>query len=316
MSNKTWETKGKMDYIMGIDGGGTHTRLLVTDLSGRVIYQGLGESTNIESNSLETVKSNFKGLFDDFNSNKGKEMGQCLCLCAGVAGADTDESVKIIEDLIREAGCDCPIKVVNDSAIALASATKGEAGIILISGTGSIGFAINENEKQWRVGGFGHRVGDEGSGYWLAKEAISAALKAYDHSGPATSLNEKLVKELKFKEFEEILTYVYSSNKSEIAKLAAIVIEAGKEGDKVSQGIIDRAIDHLIDIVVTLVKELDMGDKTYPLVYGGGLLINTPILHKAISNGVKGAYPLLEVELLETEAEWGAIYLAKRELAR
>lgn len=299
-----------MKYIMGVDGGGTHSRLLVTDLNGNEIYQGIGKSTNIESNALETVKKNFMDLFQEFHIRTKSSKEDCLSICIGTAGVDTPESLDLISDLIGNLGYHCFIEVMNDSEIALAAETKGKPGIIIISGTGSIGFGVNECGEKWRVGGFGYLVGDEGSGYWVARKGIGAALQDFDHSGPKTKLTDMLKEELNLERLDKILDFIYSTNKSEIARLATVVIQGYEQGDIVSNEIIQKAAYYLSRMVITLVKELQMTEQSYPVIYGGGFLTNSPGLCSAINERILTQYPLLKPSLLKKEAQWGAIYVA------
>ncbi len=299
-----------MKYLMGVDGGGTHSRLLVTDLNGNEIYQGIGKSTNIESNDLETVKKNFMDLFQEFHNRTNYSKEECLSICIGTAGVDTPESLNLITDLTGNLGYQCFIEVMNDSEIALAAETKGKPGIIIISGTGSIGFGVNECGKKWRVGGFGYLVGDEGSGYWVARKGIGAALQDFDHSGPKTILTDMLKEKLELERFDKILDYIYSTNKSEIAKLATLVIQGCEQGDIVSNEILHKAADYLSRMVITLARELQMTKQSYPVIYGGGFLTNSPGLCSSINDRILNQYPLLHPSLLKKEAQWGAIYIA------
>jgi len=301
-----------MKYIMGVDGGGTHSRLLVTDLHGNEIYQGIGKSTNIESNSLEIVQKNFVDLFQEFHNRTNYSKEECISICIGTAGVDTPEAVDLVTGLIDQLGYPCFIEVMNDAEIALAAETKGKPGIIIISGTGSIGFGVNECGRKWRVGGFGYLVGDEGSGYWVARKGIGAALQDYDHSGEKTLLTEMLTKHLELERFDKILDFIYNANKSEIAKLAALVIQGCKQGDTVSKEIMNKAAAHLARTVITLVKELQMTEQSYPVIYGGGFLTNSPGLCSSISDKILDQYPLLTPFLLKREAQWGAVYLAAK----
>ena len=299
-----------MKYIMGVDGGGTHSRVLVTDLNGNEIYQGIGKSTNIESNSLETVQKNFKDLFQEFHNKSDYSKEECISICVGTAGADTPEAVDLLTGLIGNLGYQCFIEVLNDSEIALAAETKGKPGIIIISGTGSIGFGVNGYGEKWRVGGFGYLVGDEGSGYWVARKGIGAALQDFDRSGEKTLLTEMLTEHLKLERFDKILDFIYSTNKSEIAKLATLVIQGCEQGDIVSKEILDKAATYLARMVITLAKELQMTKQSYPVIYGGGFLTNSPGLCSSVSDKILIQYPLLKPFPLKKEAQWGAVYIA------
>lgn len=299
-----------MEYLIGIDGGGTHSRLLAVDLNGNEIGYASGKSTNVESNPLSVVKQNFLLLLKDFTDTYRYDLADCRCLCFGTAGVDTESTRRTIENMLDSLSLQCPVKVVNDAVIALYASTRGKPGIMLISGTGSIGYGINAAHRTWRVGGFGYIVGDEASAYWVAREGIAAALHAYDHSGPDTCMVNDFCKYLNLTSFDEIVDYVYQKNKSDLARLNYVVVEAHAKKDAVATAIMEDALRHLCRIVDTVVMELGMDDAPYPLLLGGGFLLGNKWLRKALQEAMGHSHPNLASRSLETKAEWGAVYMA------
>ncbi len=298
-----------MKYLIGIDGGGTNSRLLAVNRQGEVVGRSRGGSTNIESNPPETVRENLRLLVEAFCRESGRDLSDCVGACLGTAGVDTPETKRVTESLMAALSLPCPVMVVNDAEIALAGQTKGGPGIILISGTGSIGYGVNGEGEALRVGGYGYLVGDEGSSYWVAKEAISAALKAQDQTGPDTMLGWLIVKEMEIASVEHVIDFIYCNNKSDIARLSPLVPLALREGDTVARDIMGRAADDLAAMAMALGKRLGMAGRPYPLVFSGGFLLNTPWLMEAVKARVHRGFPLLTATPLEVEAEWGAIYL-------
>ena len=299
-----------MEFLVGIDGGGTHSRLLAVDLMGNVIGSSTGKSTNVESNPLSVVKQNFAMLVRDFCDTFRRSMSDCAGLCFGTAGVDTESTRRMIELMLDSLNLSCPIKVVNDAVIALYGDTRGKPGIMLISGTGSIGYGINAEHRTWRVGGFGYIVGDEASAYWVARKGISAALRAYDRSGPATCLVNDFCKHLNFSEFDAIVDYVYQKNKSDLARLNCVVLGAHAKRDAVAVQIMEEAVDCLSLIVSTIVRELKMDGAPYPLLLGGGFLQGSKWLKETLIRRVAQTHPNLVAGSLKTKAEWGAVYMA------
>lgn len=299
-----------MKYLIGIDGGGTHSRLLAVDLEGRVLGTGMGKSTNVESNPISVVKQNFLMLLRDFSNTHHHSLDDCAGLCFGTAGVDTESTRRTIELMLDSLTLNCPVKVVNDAVIALYADTRGNPGILLISGTGSIGYGLNRARHAWRVGGFGYLVGDEASAYWVARKGISAALRAKDRSGPDTCMVNDFCKYLGLREFDEIVDYVYQKNKSDLARLNYVVVNAHKNGDPVAASIMREALDWLVLFVSTIVRELKMDDAPYPLLLGGGFLLNNKWLLNALRERVAMEYPNLITSTLKTKAEWGAVFMA------
>ncbi|NLC32390.1 MAG: hypothetical protein GX781_03735 [Clostridiales bacterium] len=300
-------------YFIGIDGGGTNSRLLACDLQGKIIGKSFGKSTNIESNSSESVKDNLDELVNAFLVSSGSHLEDCLGLCIGTAGVDTKRTWQEMERIAGMLSYPCPVHVTNDAQIALAAQTRGEPGILIISGTGSIGYGVNDLGEGKRVGGYGYLVGDEGSAYWLGRKAITASLLAHDEIGSQTLLLPMILKTLGLTQAEGLVDFVYGSNKLDIAALAPVVIEAGQKGDAIAGGIIEEAAQRLAAMATALVRQLDMGQRAYPLVFAGGLLLNNPNIRQRVYSIAAAIYPKLIFTMLEKEAVVGAVYLAARQ---
>ena len=301
-----------MKYLVGIDGGGTKSRLLACSVTGEVLGRCVGKSTNIESNSCVVVRKHLEELIEGFLRNTGLCMTDCLALCIGTAGVDSENSLQAVKDILASMQLPCPAYVMNDAEIALAAQTMGEPGVLLISGTGSIGFAVNAKGERWRVGGYGYLVGDEGSAYWIGRKAISAVLRAHDGTGPQTLLTELLKANLRMGHIDELMDFVYQSNKADIAKLAPQVVAAFENGDEVATYIMKDAVKHLSRMALTLGERLGMQKEKCPLVFAGGFFLNTPWMIETVAERVISEYPHWNPMILSTEAESGAIYLAAK----
>lgn len=297
-------------YLIGIDGGGTNSRLLAVDVNGNEIGSCRGKSTSLESNPSSVVRTNLMLLLNKVQEQYGLSLHDCLGMCFGTAGVDTEKTRLSMENMLDDLHMDFPIRVVNDSEIALYGNTHGGPGLMLISGTGSIGYGINKDKKTWRVGGFGYLVGDHGSAYWVSAKGIEASLMAYDHSGQDTCLINDFSKFMKLQSFDEILDCIYQKNKSDLAHVAYVVDAAREKKDPVAVSIMDEALESLMRIIATLVKELGMEDEPCPLFLGGGFILNTNWLYKSLKARVKQEYPFLKTAGLKVKAELGAVYMA------
>lgn len=299
-----------MKYFIGIDGGGTNSRLLAVDLHGDVVGHVRGRTTNLESNPVATVMNNLTALIESFHERHFTKYEDCAGLCFGTAGVDTKASLLTIEELLRKTPFTCPTKVVNDALIALYANTRGEPGMMLIAGTGSIAYGVNAQGLEKRVGGYGYIVGDEGSAYWVVREAVRAALHAYDGTGPDTRLISDFTRALEFSEFEEIIDFVYRRNKSDLARLSHVVTAAQAAGDPVADRIMQEALHYLSQSVDVLVKAL--GDEPMPLFQGGGFLMNSRYLQKGLAQRMASSHPQITLKEMSQPAEWGAVVLAAK----
>lgn len=302
-----------MKYLIGIDGGGTNSRLLACGPGGEILGHLAGKSTNVESNSGRCVLANLREILDRFLQESGCAIQDCLGVCLGTAGVDTERSRRKVSEIVGQLHLPCVTLIVNDAEIALAAETKGGPGVLLISGTGSISYGVNRAGRACRVGGYGYLVGDEGSAYWIARKAIQQILREYDRTGRKDGMFERIGSVLGICEIDQLVDFVYQSNKSELARLALPVVSAFEEGDGVAAHIMADAADCLSAMAIALGRRLDMGDEGYPLVFSGSMLTRTPWLMDQVSQKVEREFPLWFSMPLSREAEWGAIYLAARQ---
>jgi N-acetylglucosamine kinase-like BadF-type ATPase len=195
-----------------------------------------------------------------------------------LAGIDTSTDEKVVEGVVQsvintlsiEVG---RLRVENDCLSALLGATQHKAGILLIAGTGSIVFAHDGNNRIVRSGGWGHRVGDEGSGYWIGKQAIRSVLKMQDGRGMETILSRLLLNKFGFSKTEDLYNWTYSDSYSveEIGALAPVVDTAYRLGDAVSKRILDEAVDELMLLLESAIKKADLLQGSFDLLLQGGV---------------------------------------------
>src|SRR5262249_9170650 len=129
-----------------------------------------------------------KVLHEVMQSTIGDRAIVPAAICLGIAGVDRPGEARTITALMRRIGQTARILCVNDALLALAPGVRDGSGIVIIAGTGSIVYGKNAAGRAARAGGWGHMIGDEGSGYWIGREALAAVMRATDGRGPATRL--------------------------------------------------------------------------------------------------------------------------------
>lgn len=268
-----------MEFFLGIDGGGTKTKAVLLNSCKKEIGKFIGGPMNFQLLRGEGVKNRVLEVIENLNVNLEK-----TAIGIGVAGAGREQEIKEIENALSRAGVKNFI-LSNDAHIALLGAHNGEDGAFLISGTGSIGYLLNENTLT-RVGGFGHILGDEGSGYSIGLSLLKLLFKGSDNRGEfSENLMEKVLERLSLKNRDELLKWVYSNTeKGNIAALARVVFENSEE--EICRKIIEEAAEELKNLVLALKKT----NKVLKLSLGGGILENpTPVkkllLEKLEKNG-------------------------------
>ncbi len=266
---------GDASFLIGIDGGATNTRGVLTTEDGTEIATAQGGSSNQYTNSLDVVKWNLQTIIEHLLQEAGARLQEVRGICLGLAGVDKPADEKRIVHLVSSILPQSDINVVNDSVIALYGGVKKPYGIIVISGTGSISYGRNPRGKHFRTGGWGHILGDEGSGYAIALRALRAVCRATDKRAPKTLLTSLVLDELNLKQPIELMVWVkdVEGDKAKISGLAPLVYKAYETGDSVAESILVEEAQELTLAVQTVYRELFTSrDKDVEVVVGGSNL--------------------------------------------
>jgi N-acetylglucosamine kinase-like BadF-type ATPase len=261
--------------LIGIEGGGTRTTCLIAKSDGSIIGKGRGGPSNILVVGKEMTKRSILEAVS--GATEGKGLGaRASALCIGAAGSGNPEGKRRMQDVLSELKLSDRHVIVHDGVIALMGATAGKPGIVLIAGTGSVCFGVNSKGEFGRSSGWGYILGDEGSGYDIAKRAMAASLRAHDMRGENTVLVEKLKVALNMQSVEDLVGKVYAQAmpRDQMSKLASLVLEAAKEGDKVAAGILEYAGSELGTAAVAVAKQLNMLGSEFEVATAGGILDN------------------------------------------
>lgn len=262
-----------MKYVIGIDGGGTKTLAYIGNSNGKIITSFSSGPSNYQSIGIDRAKQSLTEVISQLCKHVGISIEDLELLSLGMAGVDRQQDKTILTKLIRSIGVKSDIILNNDVVCELVGANGKSHGIITISGTGSISYGIDTKGKTVRVGGWGHILGDEGSGYDIGKNALKAIFRSYDKRDKETILTEKVLDFLNLNKVDEIIGYVYNNKltKEHIARIAPLVIKGASENDAVSIRILDNAVDCLVEITQAVINQLEFKE-TINLTYGGGIL--------------------------------------------
>src|SRR6185295_1363483 len=140
------------------------------------------------------------------------------------------------------------------------------------AGTGSIAYAQNDSGHVWRTGGLGWQLGDEGSGYALARAALGAAGRAWDGRGPETTLGAAILQALELETPDDLIRWALTAERAEVVALAPTVGKAAEGGDVVAKELVDRCADDLLEHVNALLHHFPSLNPV-SVVLGGGLLV-------------------------------------------
>nr|BBH87384.1 N-acetylmuramic acid/N-acetylglucosamine kinase [Thermosporothrix sp. COM3] len=278
--------------ILAVDGGATKCLAVLAEQDGSWKGAGRAGPGNYQSVGIQEAEENVTlAVHDAIVAAQIEEPSLEVAIALfGMAGLDTvhDRVVikRLVEQALRKNGIRARHLVIeNDGFAALVGATGGEAGVLVIAGTGSIVFGLNKAGESARAGGWGHRVGDEGSGYWLGKEAVRAILHALDGRGPTTRLSEIMLASLQLNHPTELIDWVYGASYSieKMAELSRAVGEAARLGDEVARAILGQAAKELFVTVRAVIDTLQMRQETFPVILQGGILQHEELVRSALA---------------------------------
>lgn len=264
-------------YIIGIDGGGTKTYCVIGDAHGNLLAACAGGAGNVKSRPWPQVAKTLVRLIRQALRLAGAEHAQLAVIAAGLGGVVQSRDRERIAGLLRSHAGEALVRVYPDAENALAAGGNGSgSGIALVAGTGSVAWGRTANGTEARSGGWGHVLGDEGSGYDIGRRALAAVIRAHDGRGEPTALTPILLGHLALaspRQFIE-LYYERAGVRTDIASLAVPALQAAREGDPIARAIAETAADELTQLARGVSGQLDRsgglkaGD---PLVLSGGL---------------------------------------------
>jgi len=300
-------------YYIGIDGGGSFSRLVAIDADKCIIGRIEGASTNIASMGYGGVLENIGSLIAEFNSVSGTTLADCGGICIGTAGVGIPEHSRSVTHIFRQIGFDGKLKVITDGELVLLAETKGQPGAAVISGTGSIAYAMDKHGNTLRAGGWGHLIDDGGSGYGIGIDAIKCALMDFDGRGEKTMITSLVDRHFGLNgEIGGVLKYIYAPDftKARIAEVALLVKQAYEKGDNVAVQILDRAAANLTALATTLIKRAGLDE--HKLVISGSVLLKSDFIRDKFNEGIVKYYPKMQIVQPSEKPEMGAAILATK----
>ena len=290
-------------FFCGVDGGGTRTTVICRTREG----QEIGKRTFGPFNPNSIGEESFRGILGEILSYIGS-LGTCMGLCIGASGV-TNDNVRTLADGIL-AGKGIPYILLGDFEIAHTGALGGKEGIVLVSGTGSVCYGRTSDGRSAMGGGWGHLLGDRGSGYGLGRDALIAVAEVFDGYGEETVLKDLVCGEFGLDTPGKLVSYVYSNDKSAVAAVSPLVDRACRQGDPVARRIVEENARALTDIVLAVAGRL--GFKETVVALTGGLLMDPTCLKESFVSVLSSRNAGLEcVPPLHSAAE-GALMEAMR----
>ncbi len=258
-------------FFIGVDGGGTRSRAVLIGDDGKEEGRVLGPSAVASASDPEAGAQAVANIC----AAACRAVGRTLPadgVFAGLSGAGRERARSAVELVLGRMGVGTKIAVGTDVRAAFHDAFEDGPGVLLIAGTGSIAWGRAEDGQEGRVGGWGHHIGDEGSGYAMGKEALRRVARHADGRAPETNLQRRILERLGLERVDELVHWTQEATRGEIADLTPLVVETAEAGDEVAGEILVQAVEELEGHILTVLENLGPWHEPPAVVLAGGLL--------------------------------------------
>ncbi|WP_426978878.1 N-acetylglucosamine kinase [Pseudarthrobacter sp. O4] len=285
--------------VIGLDIGGTKTRGVRFEAGRAVADESVG-SSNVQNVSREEAARHLAELFARIGG------GAVAQVYAGAGGIDTDDDAAALAALIAPLVPGARITVVHDSRLLLA-AGGASTGVAVIAGTGSAAWGRNGAGEEARAGGWGYLLGDEGSGYWLGREAVRHSLRRMNQGLEPDELTTALLASCGVDHPNKLIALFHSAETGRRywAQQARLVVDAANAGHATSQELVDQAGRDLAGLAEQALRQLGLDG---PVILGSGLGMNVPRLQESFRSALAAA-GISDVRVLDQEPVFGVLRL-------
>jgi glucosamine kinase len=306
-------TPGKERLVLGLDIGGTWTRALLATTAGNRIGSGRSAGANPAAHGVDAAADRIAtALHGALQANDPGTVAGCVVGLAGASQYASDpDTVRAFQQIWQTAGLTCPIEVVSDVTIAFAAGTPHPTGSVLLAGTGAVAAQIRDREPVAIHGGYGWLLGDDGSGYWIGRQAVRATLSALDGRTPMSTLPKLILDWYAVDQptattptppdrpanhrpqprpAAALINEVNQRPPISLANLAPLVMQAHAAGDPAAARIVHEAATLLVANLEQFTTNTDA-----PIVLAGGLLASTNPLHDFVAAAILQRWPAINV---------------------
>lgn len=299
--------------VIGIDGGGSKTHAMVADEQGRTITETVGPGSAVRPGQAEYSATVIAGVVRDALASCEMTHVAPRALCVGVAGAGRESERQELWQALVSRDLASELVIHSDFSIALDDAFGDGPGVLLISGTGSVAFGRGPTGTTSRCGGWGPVAGDEGSGAWIGRRALSVVTASADGREPETALTGAILTAAQVNETTDLIAWAANAPPGQLATLAPIVLSVADSGDLRANALVSLAVEELMLHIRALARQL-FGDEraAVSVAFAGGMLSRGSTLRKRLEHRLKSAVPGAQIRAEAVNPARGAVRAALR----
>jgi glucosamine kinase len=302
-----------MTYFLGLDAGGTSTRAALAE-DERIVGRAKSGSIKVMRVTAADAEANLRSLLADVVKSSGVPITKVASTCVGTAG-NTISTVtgwiwQTLGPMLRG-----DLVVCGDVEIALDAAFPGEAGVLVMAGTGSNTLGRTSKGELVTVGGWGPLLADEGSGHWIGLRALRAAIREHDEQG-SSKLLTALAAQWKAETLEQVVEIAHTVPPPDFAALTRTVVDAASEGNRLAQSVLvggGRALGEDASLALRKVLALEPAAPRR-VAFTGSVLENIAMVREAMSAEIEREHPGTQVLPRAVDPTEGALWRARQNL--
>lgn len=302
-----------MPLVVGVDGGGTRTRVVLADATGAVLARTEGTGTALKPGQESVAADIIQSLLTDVLAIAERTETRPAVCVVGVAGAGQERAAQALWGALASRRIADDVSVQSDATIAMDDAFVDTAGVLLVAGTGSVAFSRAQDGRLERCGGWGPNIGDEGSAAWLGRRALSVITAAHDGREPETALVGAVLTALELESLDDLIPWAADATPGKLATLAPVVAQVATTGDLRANALISFCVEELALHVRTLARRCFTDERAaIPVALAGGLMSKGSLVRKRLEQRLKSVVPGAVVRVDEVDAARGAVRRARR----
>jgi glucosamine kinase len=304
------------EIVVGVDGGGSRTRVLVGTAEGEVLASAEGQKSAVTpgqaAHSADVIAELVVRALGEI-ALPGALLPRVLY--CGVAGTGRDEERRALHAALDAKELAEEVVVDSDGMIAMYDAFDERAGILLVVGTGSIAYGRSPAGEIVRCGGWGPAFGDEGSGGWIGRKALGIVAASSDGREPPTALLFPVLAATQCEDVQDLIPWAAAADARAFASLVPVVFTTAAAGDPRANALLTLAAEELVLHIRALARQLFTDERAAVTVaLSGGLMDRGSPLRKRLEQRLKSAVPGAQIRSEEVLPARGALRAAARRI--
>jgi N-acetylglucosamine kinase-like BadF-type ATPase len=301
-----------MSFFLAMDAGGTKTDYVLADETRELVRVRTGTIKRMRTDS-ETAARNLNSALAQITLQSGVSMQSITRTCVGTAG----ENIPLVADWLRHAmtsRVSGELLLLGDVEIALDAAFPGQAGVLVLAGTGSNVAGRMGDGTLTTAGGWGPALSDQGSGHKIGLESLKAVFLAMDE-GRSTQLLPDMMDFWQLTTLNLLVERANSIPPPDYSELTELVLRAAESGDEVAAEVLHREGESLADLVKLVMRRLhksaDNHEWVAPIAFAGSIMEKVSPVREALISAVQREFSTVRVLAGVVDPLEGAVWRAR-----